>query len=375
MKIILAPDSFKESLTSEEACQAMQRGIRRVLPDAEFDAIPMADGGEGTVSALVSATGGRFMATRVSGPLGERIAARWGLLRDGGSAVIEMASASGLVLVPEPQRDPTRTTTFGTGELIRAALDHDVEEILVGLGGSATTDGGTGAAQAVGVRFLDERGEPLNEGLTGGDLRRIHRVDMSARDPRITTTRIRVACDVDNPLCGPRGAAAIYGPQKGATAEQVRQLDEGLAHLAEVIQRDLGHGVLEIAGAGAAGGFGAGLIAFFGATLEPGVRMVMDAVRFQKRIAGADLLITGEGRLDRQSMMGKVIDGVGHAGRDAGVPVVALAGAIGEGADDVLAVLEAYHCITPEGTKPYDAFARAAEHLERAAADLVRERS
>jgi len=387
MKIVIAPDSFKESLTAAEVCEAIARGLRAVLPDAVLDKCPMADGGEGTVDALVAATNGTFQRTTVAGPLGEPVAAGWGLLGRTGplppdgttpgpggplTAVLEMAAASGLPLVPVEKRNPLKTTTLGTGQLIRAALDHGVRRIILGIGGSATTDGGAGCAQALGARFLDAHGRVLPNGACGETLAQIARIDLSRFDPRIAATDILVACDVDNPLCGPRGAAAVYGPQKGATPEIVRQLDEGLAHFADVIARDLGKDVRNVPGAGAAGGLGAGLLAFCGAAIRPGVEIVIDAVRLRERLIGADLLITGEGRLDRQSMMGKLIAGVGRAARAAGVPVVALVGSVGEGADAALAVLQSYLCITPPGTPPPEALARAAEHLEASARSFIR---
>lgn len=374
MKIVLAPDSFKESLPAQSVCAAIARGILRVVPDAQIEAVPMADGGEGTVDALLAATGGTRHHTAVRGPLHTPVEAAWGMLGDGsGTAVLEMAAASGLGLVPEDQRDPTRTTTYGTGELIVAALDAGASRILIGIGGSATTDGGTGAAQAAGVRFLDAAGRPCSPGLSGGALADIARIDLSERDPRIARTSILVACDVDNPLCGPRGAAAIYGPQKGATPEQVALLDRNLAHLADCIERDLGRSVRDLPGAGAAGGLGAGLVAFFNAELKPGIEIVIEAARLAERLRGADLVITGEGRIDRQSMMGKVIAGVGRIAKAAGVPAIALVGTIGDGAEATLEVLESYHRITPTGTPLAEALARTAEGLESTAASVIRQ--
>ncbi len=375
MRIVVAPDSFKEALSARQVCEAIARGIRRARPDATIDLLPMADGGEGTVDALVAATNGQLRESTVTGPLGEPVRACWGLLGDGGgTAVLEMAAASGLGLVPPDRRNPLLTTTFGTGELIAAALDSGVRRILIGIGGSATNDGGTGAAEALGVRFVDRNGRVLPSGLSGGQLGRIARVDVASRDPRIGRVPIEVACDVDNPLCGPRGAAAVYGPQKGADPESVRILDANLAHMADVIQRDLGKDVRDIPGAGAAGGLGAGLLAFFDAKLRPGIQMVMDALRFSERIAGADLIITGEGRLDRQSMMGKLIEGVGRAAKSAGVPVIALVGSVGQGADDAREVLESYHCITPPDLSPTDALPQTATRLEETAARVLQDR-
>jgi glycerate 2-kinase len=395
MKLIVAPDSFKESLAAREVAAAIARGIRRVQPDAVIEQIPMADGGEGTVDALVAATGGTLRHTFVTGPLGEQVEAVWGSLGDGRTAVLEMASASGLALVPSDRRNPLLTTTYGTGELILAALncvpgtspmspdrcvpgvspvDPDrcgtgvspvkPRHIILGIGGSATNDGGTGAAQAAGVRFLDAAGRLLPPGLSGGRLADIARIDMSGRDPRIASAAISAACDVDNPLCGPHGAAAVYGPQKGATPEQLERLDRGLAHLADIIERDLGRDVRNLPGAGAAGGLGAGLVAFFDARLERGIELVMQAARFRERIAGANLIITGEGRLDAQSMMGKAIAGVAGAGKAAGIPVVALVGSLGPGAETTLDLLRSYHPITPPDMPLPEALARTAELLE-----------
>lgn len=373
VKIVIAPDKFKEALSARRVCEAIQRGIESVLPDAEVEAVPMADGGEGTVDALVAATGGTICRTWVTGPLGRPVEAAWGLLGDGKTAVLEMAAASGLALVTTDRRDPTQTTTYGTGELIRAALDASVSRILIGIGGSATTDGGAGAAQAVGVQFLNTSRVALTKPLRGGDLFEIGGISLDRRDPRLANTTIEVACDVDNPLLGPHGAAATYSPQKGATPEQVDLLEQALAHLADVIERGLGKDVREFPGAGAAGGLGAGLIAFFDACLRPGIDLVMDATRLHERIHGADLIITGEGRIDAQSMMGKVIAGVGRAGKAAGVPVVALVGSVGEGAEQALQILDSYHRIAPEDTPRSEALARTGENLEKAAAGVIRQ--
>lgn len=347
MKIIVAPDSFKECLPAAAVAQAIGEGLRAAWASVgpageplEVVAVPMADGGEGTVETLVAAAGGQLRPVTVSGPLGERVEATFGLLADGATAVIEMASAAGLHLVPVEQRDPTKTTTYGVGELIRAAMDARARRILIGIGGSSTTDGGTGCAQALGWRFLTRTGREILEPMRGGLLSQVSRIDPSGRDPRLAKTDIVVACDVDNPLTGPQGAAAVYGPQKGATPEQVRQLDEGLGHLARVIQRDTGTLVEEMPGAGAAGGLGAGLVAFCGARLCRGVESVAETVDLAGKIQGADLVITGEGRLDSQSLRGKVIWGVASVAKRAGVPTVAVAGQVRggqEGWSDLLA--------------------------------------
>ncbi|MGB2819742.1 MAG: glycerate kinase [Phycisphaerae bacterium] len=340
MRLVIAPDSFKESLTAAEVTAAVAEGVRRSCPEATIDACPMADGGEGTVAAMVAATSGEIRTARVAGPLGEYLQAEFGLLgTTAGSpgrttAVIEMAAASGLDLVPTRLRDPMLTTTYGTGELIVAALEAGATDILIGIGGSATVDGGCGCAQAVGVAFADADGNPCVCGLAGGGLPTVHRIDMSRRDPRIAGARIRVACDVTNPLTGPRGAAAVYGPQKGATPEMVRQLEAGLAHLAEVIRRELTIDVEDLPGAGAAGGLGAGLVAFLGAELQRGVEIVADAVGLRDRLAAADLCITGEGSFDAQSLSGKTAVGVARVARELCVPTICIPGQAEPGLDD-----------------------------------------
>lgn len=400
MRIVVAPDSFKESLRATAVCEAIAAGVRDAAPQADVVLCPIADGGEGTVDALVAATGGRIIRTRVRGPLGDPVDAAWGLLgtiphRDGvkaiavrgdndsrsphvasapdaPTAVIEMAAASGLPLVPADRRDPLLTTTYGTGELVKAALDAGARQIILGIGGSATNDGGVGCAQALGVRFLDSDGRELPHGLGGGMLERIHAIDMSRRDPRLADCRIRVACDVTNPLCGPRGASAVYGPQKGADPQRVKQLDAGLAHLADLIRRDLGRDVRDLPGAGAAGGLGAGLVAFADATLRRGIEIVIEAVRLTDRLAGTDLVITGEGRLDEQSMMGKVIHGVATAARAAGVPVIVVCGSVGHGAERSLELVDAYFSIVNRPMSLSDALANAAPLLRETTANIIR---
>ena len=332
LRILIASDSFKGSLTSQEVGTAITRGVLRVCPEAEITVIPMADGGEGTVAALIAATGGQLIATEVTGPLVTPVTARFGLLPNG-TAVLEMAEASGLTLVPEELRNPMITTTFGTGELILKALDFGANRILIGIGGSATNDGGSGMAQALGVSLRDKNGQELSYG--GGSLSQLAAIDMSGLDPRIKRTPIIVDCDVKNPLCGPNGASAIYGPQKGASPEMVKQLDTNLRHLAHVIAQELNQNVMEIPGAGAAGGLGAGLIAFAGASLRSGVETVLDTVNLEKYLAKVDLVITGEGRLDYQSAFGKVPVGVAKRALGHGVPVIAFAGEIGPGAHQI----------------------------------------
>jgi len=335
MKIVIAPDSFKESLSALEVAEAVERGFRMVFPEAEYVKVPMADGGEGTVQSLVDATGGRIVEVEVTGPLGEPVLAFFGLLGDGKTAVIEMAAASGLHLVPRDRRNPLVTTTRGTGELIRAALDAGANHLIIGLGGSATNDGGAGMVQALGGRLLDRDGRDI--GLGGGALADLQAIDLSELDPRLKSVRIDVACDVDNPLTGAKGASAIFGPQKGATPDMVAILDRNLAHYADMIRRELGKQVGDIPGAGAAGGLGAGLLAFLPAELKRGVDIVIETVQLAERVKGADLVITGEGRIDGQTVFGKTPIGVAKTAKRFGVPVIGIAGSLG---DDSMAVLD-----------------------------------
>jgi glycerate kinase len=370
VRIIVAPDSFKGSVSAVDAAAAMARGVASVFPSAEVVQVPIADGGEGTVEALVTATGGRVEHRTVRGPLGEPVRARWGIL-GGGGAVIEMAAASGLPLVPPGRRDPRVTTTFGTGELILAALDAGLRKLVIGIGGSATNDGGTGMARALGARFLDAAGAELPEG--GAALASLARIDLSGLDRRLQEAEILVACDVDNPLTGPRGASAVYGPQKGATPEMVQQLDVALARLASVARAATGRDVADLPGAGAAGGLGAGLLYFTPARLEPGVDIVLETTSFARVVEGAALVITGEGRTDFQTAMGKAPVGVASVARQRGVPVVCLSGGLGPGADEVLAHgIDAVASIAPGALTLEESVARGAELLEAGAARVCR---
>jgi len=327
VKIVIAPDSFKGCLSAAEVCEAIQAGICAADPDIRCEKVPLADGGEGTVDALVHATDGRFVSVVAEGPLGEPVEAQFGILGDEETAVLEMAAASGLPLIPEEQRDPTRTTTYGTGQLIQAALDAGCRRLIVGIGGSATTDGGAGMAQALGARMLDSQGCEIPR-VSGGQLRNIAEIDTSDFDSRIGECTMLVACDVDNPLLGPRGAAAIYGPQKGATPTQVETLEAGLAHFAELLERDLDKSIAEIPGAGAAGGLGAGLLAFCDAQLQPGVDIVLDVVKLAEKAADAELIITGEGKIDSQTAFGKAPTGPLRVGQQLGIPVLAIGGSV-----------------------------------------------
>ncbi len=397
MKVICAPDSFKESISAADAAEAMACGVRRAMPDAVTDLCPVADGGEGTVEALVVATGGSLRQTVVMGPLGAshaQVNATWGTLNPKSEsgrasepgrvgpdptasspprrmAVIEMASAAGLALVPVAQRDPRHTTTFGVGQLIRAAMDDGATRLIVGIGGSATNDGGCGAAQACGVRFFDEVDRLIDEPITGGDLLRIERIEMTSRITRLDKVGITIACDVTNPLTGPDGAAATYGPQKGASPEVVAQLDDGLRHLASLIRRDVGIDIETTPGAGAAGGLGGGMLAFFGASLSSGIELVLDAVRFDARVADTDLCLTGEGRLDGQSLSGKACLGVARAAAVHGVPTVALVGATGPNADRALDAGLSRIITIGAGLSAAESMRRADELIEAVAGRVV----
>ena len=371
MKVVIAPDSYKGCLSALEVAKAMERGVLSVFPSAEVRKIPIADGGEGTVAALVTATNGQLRQTEVTDPLGNKIIAHWGVLGDGRTAVIEMAAASGLPLVPKEKRDPRVTTTYGTGELIKAALADGLAKIIIGIGGSATNDGGTGMARALGVRFLDAAGQEVAAG--GGSLAEICQIDTTGLDPRLKNTEIVVACDVDNPLCGTRGASAVFGPQKGATPEMVQQLDAGLAKYASCARQATGRDVAEKAGAGAAGGLGAGLMFFTPAQLKPGVEIVLDAVGFSDIVRDADFVITGEGRTDFQTAFGKAPVGVAKVAKTHGAPVFCISGGLGEGADDVLAQgIDAVMSICDRPLSLEECMAAGAQLIEPAAARLSR---
>ncbi len=330
--VVIAPDKFKGSLTAEEAAEAIARGVRAVWPDARIIKVPMADGGEGTLRALVRATGGRIIHRRVMGPLGKPVLAAFGVLGDGETAVIEMAEASGFKLVSAARRNPLVTTTYGTGELILAALRCGCRRLIVGIGGSATNDGGAGMAQALGARLHDARGRELPGGIGGGALGRVARVVWPKAEGRRPKAEVLVASDVQNPLVGPRGASAVFGPQKGATPAMVKQLDANLRRWAKLLERDVvsafGLRISTFPGGGAAGGLGAGLKAFLGARFRPGVEIVIEHAGLAEKLRGADLVITGEGRLDRSTLDGKAPLGVARLARRMGVPVIAVGGSL-----------------------------------------------
>ncbi|EPG8312540.1 TPA: glycerate kinase [Klebsiella aerogenes] len=326
MKIVIAPDSYKESLSALDVATAIETGFREIYPHAEYVKVPVADGGEGTVEAMVAATQGHIVQVSVTGPLGEPVNAFYGLSGDMRCAYIEMAAASGLESVPPTRRNPLLTTSWGTGELIRHALDAGVSQIIIGIGGSATNDGGAGMAQALGAKLLSAGQQQIAPG--GGALETLARIDLSELDPRLADCRIDVACDVTNPLTGPQGASAVFGPQKGATAAMIERLDRGLQHFAQIIDRDLDIDVLNLEGGGAAGGMGAALYAFCGANLRPGIEIVTDALGLAELVADADLVITGEGRIDSQTIHGKVPVGVAKVAKRFNVPVIGIAGSL-----------------------------------------------
>jgi len=366
VKVVCAPDSYKECLSAIEAAAAMADGVRRALPDAEVDICPVADGGEGTVEALVATLAGEYRETPVSGPCGEPVVARWALV-GAGTAVMEMAAAAGLQLVPRTRRDPCRTSTFGVGELMLAAVGAGARRLIVGLGGSGTVDGGCGMAQALGWRFRDGNGRVLESPLSGGDLLSIRHVETGGAEAALTGAEVIGACDVDAPLLGPAGAATVFGPQKGADPQAVAELEEGLTHLTRIVRRDLGADMAALRYGGAAGGLGAGLAVFARARLESGIERVLETCRFGERLQGADLCLTGEGRIDGQTLAGKACLGVARAAAARGVPTVALVGAAGPDADAVLSAgLTEWRLIGP-GLTPRESVRHASTLLAAAA--------
>lgn len=333
MKIVIAPDSFKDSLSAQGVAQAVASGLREVWPDAQLMECPMADGGEGTIEAVLAACGGQWMTTDVSGPLGQPVQAQWGWLADTRTAIIEMAMASGLQLLTLAQRDATVTTTYGTGQLITAALDAGAQRVILAIGGSATNDAGSGMLSALGAGFLDDNDQPLPPG--GLALSKVARIDLGSLDARLKEVRFEVAADVNNPLCGPNGASHVFGPQKGASPEQVLALDAALAHFAEQSACVLGRDDSEQPGSGAAGGMGFAASAYLNASFRPGVEVVADLTGLAQALEGADLVITGEGRFDAQTLRGKTPFGVAKIAQRQRVPVIVLAGTLGDGYADL----------------------------------------
>jgi glycerate kinase len=371
MNIIVAPDSFKGSLTALEAADAIVQGVRGVMPQAEIATVPLADGGEGTVDALVRATDGRFLQADVTGPMGDPVTASFGVLGDDTTGVVEMAQAAGLPLVPPERRNPLLATTYGVGELMLAALDEGCRRLIVGLGGSATSDGGAGMAQALGARLLTADGGEIKRGAAA--LMSLDRIDVSERDGRLDQMAVYAASDVANPLCGPGGAAAVYGPQKGANAQMVEMLDRALAHFAEIVERDLGVAVREVSGAGAAGGLGAGLVAFCGAQIRSGASLVLEMVDFDEYLQSADLVLTGEGKLDSQIEYGKALSGVTMLAEKHGVPVIAFTGHVGEDEERLAELgIGAVVPIVPRPMTEEEAIAGASGLLQEAAERAMR---
>ena len=370
MKIVIAPDSYKESLSATEVAQAIEKGFREIFPDAQYVSVPVADGGEGTVEAMIAATNGSLQHAVVTGPLGEKVKACWGISGDGATAFIEMAAASGLALVPPAQRNPLITTSHGTGELILAALDKGARNIIIGIGGSATNDGGAGMVQALGARLVDANGTDI--GFGGGSLVALNRIDITGLDPRLKHCAIRVACDVTNPLVGETGASRIFGPQKGATEAMIVELDTNLGHFADVIKASLRIDVKNLPGAGAAGGMGAALTAFLGAELRSGIEIVTQALHLEEHIHDCTLVVTGEGRLDSQSIHGKVPVGVANVAKKYHKPVIGIAGSLTSdvgvvhqyGIDAVFSVLNSIGTLE-------EAFRGASDNIYRASRNIA----
>lgn len=328
---VLAPDSFKESMTAKEVCDAMEKGFKKVYPEAEYIKVPMADGGEGTVQSLVDATGGFMKTSEVMGPRGTAVQANYGILGDGKTGIIEMSEASGIQLISEGERNPLLTSTFGTGQLMIACLKEGVSKLIIGIGGSATNDGGTGMAVALGAKFYGRNGRELP--LGGGALNELQRIDTSGVTKLLENVEVIVACDVINPLCGDNGASAIFGPQKGATEEMVKILDNNLAHYASIVKEQVGKDIKDVPGAGAAGGLGAGLLVFAEATLKKGIDIVIEYAKLEEKISRASYVITGEGGIDSQTINGKTPYGVARTGKKYNRPVIAIAGQVGQNID------------------------------------------
>ncbi|SLK17734.1 MULTISPECIES: glycerate kinase [unclassified Paenibacillus] len=368
---VLAPDSFKESMTAKEVCVAMEKGLRKIYPAANYIHVPMADGGEGTVQSLVDASGGVIHQREVSGPLGQPVLAQYGILGDGLTAAIEMASASGIHLVTKATRNPLHTSTYGTGELIRACLDQGIRKIIIGIGGSATNDGGTGMAEALGVTFLDAHGHPLARG--GGALDQLAHIDVTGLDERLQDVEFIVACDVTNPLCGEHGASRVFGPQKGATPEMVRALDANISHYADVVKQQLHKDIRDVPGAGAAGGLGAGLLIFTQAVLRKGIEIIIEYTGLRDKLVHADVVLTGEGGIDFQTKFGKTPYGVARAAKEAGKPVIAIAGYVGEGIDTLYTEgIDAVFGIVPGAADLEQLLRQGPENVERTTENIAR---
>ncbi len=371
MKFLLAPDSFKESMTAKEVADAMERGIKKIIPYAECVKVPMADGGEGTVQSLVDATEGELYQVIVQGPTGDKVQAIFGVLGDKKTAIIEMASASGLHLVPREKRNPLLTSTYGTGQLIKAALDKGVINIIIGIGGSATNDGGAGMLQALGGKLLTQDNEEIN--LGGGYLNLLYKIDLNGLDKRLTGTKIQVACDVNNPLTGLDGASYVFGPQKGGTREMLKILDDNLSHYAKIIKEQLGIDIESIPGAGAAGGLGAGLLAFFSAELKKGIELITEHTKLKEKMKGSDYVFTGEGSIDGQTLYGKTPLGVALIAKDYNIPVIAFAGRVGDGVEDLYEHgISSIIGILSEADTIDKALEKGSKNIERACENIAR---
>lgn len=369
--IVLAPDSFKESMSAKEACIAMERGIKKVDKNIKCVHVPMADGGEGTMQSLVDATNGKTYSLEVVGPLGNKVQAEYGILGDGEVGILEMASASGIHLVSLDKRNPLITTTYGTGEVIKACLDKGVKKLLIGIGGSATNDGGAGVIQALGGKLLDKDGNEL--GFGGGELGKLHNIDLTNFDPRLKDVIVEVACDVNNPLCGEKGASNVFGPQKGATPEMVSLLDNNLKHYANIIKEQIGMDVLEVPGAGAAGGLGAGLMAFLNGTLKKGIEMVIEYAGLEEKVKDADMVWTGEGSIDFQTQYGKTPLGVATVAKKYDKPVIAFAGRVGDNIDVLYEKgIDSIFGIMKGVTSIEEALEKGKENIEKTSENVIR---
>ncbi|VEU80282.1 glycerate kinase [Haploplasma axanthum] len=374
MKIVIAPDSFKGSLTAKEASQAIHDGFIKVFPNAEYVLVPMADGGEGTVQSLVDATNGKLLEKKVCGPLEKTVTAKYGILGDGKTGVIEMAEASGIGYVTKETKNPLVTTTYGTGELIMACVEQGVKKIIIGIGGSATNDGGSGMAEALGVKFLDKNGNQIPRG--GGGLSKLDRIDMSNIDPRLKDVELIIASDVTNPLCGEKGASHVFGPQKGATKEMIQILDSNLKHYADVIKKQLGKDVADVPGTGAAGGLGAGLLVFTNSKMQKGIDIVVNYVKLEEKLRNAKLCVTGEGGIDFQTQFGKAPFGVAQAAKKVSkdLPVIAIAGSLGreyqelydKGFDAIFGTIEQVQPLEEVIAAAKESLIRTAENVARA---------
>lgn len=369
--IILAPDSFKESMTAKEVCIAMEKGIKKANSKITCIHVPMADGGEGTMQSLVDATGGIKYSVNVVGPLGNEVEAEYGILGDGETGILEMASASGIQLVPVDKRNPLVTTTYGTGQLIKACLDRNIKRLLIGIGGSATNDGGAGVVQALGGKLLDREGREI--GFGGGELGKLASIDLANLDLRLKNIKVEVACDVTNPLCGLKGASNVFGPQKGAAPQMIEILDKNLRHYADIIKEQFGKEVIDVPGAGAAGGLGAGIMVFLDGTLKNGIEMVVEYLKLEEKIKSADMVWTGEGSIDFQTQYGKTPLGVARVAKKHDKPVIALAGKVGSNIEALYDMgIDSIFCIMRGVATLEEALKDGKENIEKTSENIIR---